>query len=154
MDYIVNVPEMGDIVVEQTNIEEARKGSERRLLAYYVAFMAPQIKSKLDDKDKMKLLIKIAGALSEEDIKEKMAMLSDEKKKEGIIAILQELVDAYEDEDLDQYVDITVNGNVFTYTKDLNIAPYMELFESIGKDTHGNKWRVEIDNEGKVVLHE
>ena len=153
-EYIVNIPDLGELTIEKTNIEEAAKQSKRRLLAYYVAVLAPKIRSKLSNGEKIKLLVKIVGTLDEEEIRNRMMQLNDENKEKKFVSVLQELVDAYEDEDLEQYIDNEINGNIFSCTKDLDISPYLELFESIGNDTQGNRWRVEIDATGKVVLHD
>lgn len=152
--YIANDSQLGNIPIDVIDKGEMKRGFERRMLAYYTATLAPYIESKLDNTSKMKLLVKIAGALTEEEIAQRVSELDDQKKKTGYIAVLQELVDAYEDEDLDEYEDMEINGNKFTYNKGLDISPFQELFEKIGNDVQGNKWMVEIDSEGKAVLHE
>lgn len=152
--HIVEIPSLGEVIIEKSDIEEAQKQSQRRFLTYYVAMMAPKIESKLSNTDKIKLLIKIAGTLDEDEIKNRLIQSGDESKKASLVSVLQELVDAYEDEDLEQVVDREINGNIFTYAKNLDVSPYLELFEAIGNDISGKRWRVEIDSEGKVVLHD
>lgn len=154
MDYKVNDSQLGEIHIETHDKDEMKTGMERRMLAYYTATLAPHIKSKLDNTSKMKLLVKIAGTLTEEEIEQRISELDDDKKKNGYISVLQELVDAYEDDDLDEYEDLEINGNKFTFKKGFDVSSFLELFENIGNDTRGNKWMVEIDSEGKVVLHE
>lgn len=154
MDYKINDSQLSEILIETHNKDEMKRGFERRMLAYYTAMMAPHIESKLDDAAKMKLLVKIAGTLTEEEIFQRITNLNDEKKKNGYISVLQELVDAYEDDDIDEYENLEINGNKFTFKKGLDVSSFLELFENIGNDTRGNKWMVEIDSEGKVVLHE
>lgn len=153
-DYIANDSQLGDILIDIIDEDRMRRGFERRMLVYYIAILAPHIKSGLDNASKMKLLVKIAGTLTDDEIAQRISELDDESKKGGYISVLQELVDAYENEDLDEYEDLEINGNKFTYKKGLDISPFQELLKKIGDDVQGNKWMVEIDSEGKVVLHE
>lgn len=81
------------------------------------------------------------------------AIYRKNKKLQKYREIVEVLEEAYEDYDFDAEVELELNGNKFSFGKDIDIEPYKDTLTKIGDNTKGNAWRVEIED-GKVVLSE
>lgn len=150
--YSLNI---GDEVVEidVSDIEGIKKGQAKRLLTYYKLFLKANIITS-GDPQKEKLLDRIVYSLSDEGIADMMVKIMDNKGKNEVINSVNELMDAYSDEDFDDFIDEEINGNLFTYAKSLNIDSFRHKLNDIGKEIKGKKWRIELDTAGEVVLCE
>lgn len=150
--YSLNI---GDEVVEidVSDIERIKKGQAKRLLTYYKLFLKANIITS-GDPQKEKLLDRIVYSLSDEGIADMMVKIKDNKGKNEVINSVNELMDAYSDEDFDDFIDEEINGNLFTYAKTLNIDSFRHKLNDIGKEIKGKKWRIELDTAGEVVLCE
>ena len=154
MDYSYTLSIGNEIVeIEVPNIEKIKKEQAKRLLTYYRLFLKDNIITNGDPK-KEKLLNRIANSLSDEGIADMMVKIKDEKGKKEVINSVNELMDAYSDEEFDEFIDEEINGNLFTYSKSLNIDSFRHKLNDIGKEIQGKKWRIELDTAGEVVLCE
>lgn len=138
-------------------IERIDRGNQKKRLLMYYAYYLKFLRSNIDiagDPKKEKLLEKIAYSLSDDDIAEFIDRLKNDDGKQETIEAVQELLEAYSDDDIDSYVDENINGNIFTYAKNIDIEPIRDKLVAIGYEMQGRKWRVELDEEGKVVLCE
>lgn len=138
-------------------IERIDRGNQKKRLLMYYAYYLKFLMSNIDiagDPKKEKLLEKIAYSLSDDDIAEFIDRLKNDDCKQETIESVQELLEAYSDDDIDSYVDENINGNIFTYAKNIDIEPIRDKLVAIGYEMQGRKWRVELDEEGKVVLCE
>lgn len=140
-----------DISVDRKDAHEA--SSVRRLLGYYVQFLQSRILTE-GKSNQEELLLRIANSLSDEGVVDMMMKLKDAKGQEEVINSVKELMEAYEDEPFDDFEEIEINGNRFSYLKSLNIEPIREKLFAVGNEVKGKKWRVELDEGGKVVLCE
>ena len=140
-----------DYIIEKKDDEKLSQEQIKRLKAYYYMFLKSHINT-FDDEKKNKLLIKALESLSDDGLVD-MAIKSKNNEKEVTEAV-KELIEAFEDEDLDDIIDEEINGNYFEFNKSFDIDSYRkELFE-IGENTKGQRWRLELDDDGKVVLCE
>ncbi len=140
-----------DISVDRKDAHEA--SSVKRLSEYYVQFLKSRILTG-GESNKEKLLSRIASSLSDEGVVDMMMKLKDAKGQEEVINSVKELLEAYEDEPLDDFSEMEINGNRFSYLKTLDIDSIMDKLVAVGNEVKGKKWRVELDEEGKVVLCE
>lgn len=154
MEYSYSLNIGNEIVeIELSDIEKIKKEQAKRLLTYYRLFLKNHILTNGDPK-KEKLLDRIANSLSDEGIVDMMVKIKDEKGKQEVINSVKELMDAYSDEDFDEFIDEEINGNLFTYSRSLNIDNFRHKLNDIGKEIQGKKWRIEVDYAGEVVLCE
>ena len=143
--------------------------SKERLLAYYKAM------SKNDTEQTNIILNKAVSSLSDDEadfvVSDIERRREEQAKRLALYAkkiaelrgnndelqkyrdMVETLEEAYEDYDFDAEIEIELNGNIFSYDKDLDIEPYKDTLIKIGNSTKGNAWRVEIED-GKVVLTE
>ena len=102
-----------------------------------------------------RILKEIAFSLSENDAKIKNDRISKaEAEIKAILDPVDELIEAYQDFDFDKEKTVEINGNHFTYnpqTTDIDLISD-KLFK-MGEKHKGNYWRVEIVDNGEVVLH-
>ncbi len=71
-----------------------------------------------------------------------------------ILKPVDELIEAYEDYDFDSEMTVTINGNHFTYNpQQINIENIADKLFKLGEKHKDNYWRIEIDDNGEVVLH-
>ncbi len=143
--------------------------SRERLLAYYKAL------SSKSTEQTDKILNKAISCLSDDEVDivasdiekrqddqakrlaayaEKITtMMGNNDELQKYREIIENLEEAYEDYDFDAETEIKLNGNTFSFDKNLDIEPYRDTLIKIGNSTKGNAWRVEIED-GKVVLME
>ncbi len=152
MSYVLDISGNDiDISIDRADINNEDR--MKRLLGYYVEFLESKIPTD-DGSNRKKLLLKIANSLSPEGIMDMMMKLKDAKGQEEVVKTINELLDAYEDENFDDYAEEEINGNRFTYLKTLDIGSIREKLFAVGNEVKGKKWRVELGEDGKVVLCE
>ena len=140
----------GDLV--DVNIDEHSAHDKKlikRLSGYYIQFLRSHVHS-----SNVVLLERIGHSLSDDGLVDMMVKLKDTKGQEEVIKSVEELLEAYDDEPFDDYEDIEINGNQFAFHKTINIESIREKLFAVGNEVKGKKWRVELDNDGKVVLCE
>ena len=86
-----------------------------------------------------------------------MKMLSEHlegKELQKVKNTVNDLLDAYEDYDFYDENVVEINGNKFTYNSEqFDIEKYKDHLASLGEESKGNSWYVDIDEFGEVVLH-
>lgn len=150
--YLLNVDGQ-NIEVEFTDTAKAKKEQAKRLVTYYSMFLKSQIDT-ASDKNKQELLQRIIDSLSDDGIVDMMSKLKDEKGKADVINSVNELMEAYEGEDFNDFIDEEINGNLFTYLKGFDIEAVREKLVAVGEEVKGKKWLLNLDDEGKLVLSE
>ena len=157
------------IMIEVT---EGKSEQRNRLLEYYSKL---QSEDGMEMSDKKKQVLKrIAFSMSEEDAHEQCSKIEEATKKrllayhkalsnlhqrqtdelQEIKDTVADLVEAYEDYDFEQEKTIEINGNFFTYDPDqFDVNKHQDSLYKLGNESKGNTWRVEIDENGEVVLH-
>ena len=146
--------DLGDQKIEiEVDNKDRTEETARRLSTYYAIFLRNNIDT-CGDANKKKLLEKIISSLSSDGIVDMMPKLKDEKGKRRVLESVEEIMDAYEDDELIELVDEEINGNLFSYEKSFDIDSIRYKLIKIGDEVRGKKWRVEIDSAGEVVLCE
>lgn len=168
MDYKI-VNEDGDIMIE---INEGNSTQRNRLLEYYSKLQTEDGDETSDKKNEV--LKRIAFSMSEEDAKGQCSRIEEATKKrlmayhkalsdlhqkhtdelQEIKDTVNDLIEAYEDYDFNREKTVEINGNFFTYDPEqFDVEKHKDSLASLGKESKGNTWRVEIDEAGEVVLH-
>lgn len=71
-----------------------------------------------------------------------------------IINPVEEFAQSYEDYDFSLIVKEEINGNYFSYRKDMfPIEDYRDRLFEIGREQKNNHWAVSLTNEGELVLY-
>lgn len=168
MDYKIDDKD-GALVVE---VYKEQSVQRNRLLEYYSKL---QTEDGGEPSDKKKEVLKrIAYSMSEEDAQEQCSRIEEATKKrlmayhkaltdfqqkhkdelQEIKDTVSDLVEAYEDYDFESEKTVEINGNFFTYDPEqFDLEKHKSSLASLGKESKGNTWRVEIDESGEVVLH-
>ncbi len=152
IDYTLDIG--GEKVEITYNDQETRSKEQIKILkAYYLRFL----KSKIDTTDserKEKLINRIVDTLSDDAMIKVMNNINTEEGQADNIETVNELIDAYDGVDFENIIDEEINGNSFEYKKGFDIDSVKDVLFSVGEQVKGQKWRVELDEEGKVVLFE
>lgn len=154
MEYEV-FTENGDFIIEVETKEEKEyreEGFVKRMLAYYVGFLKNGIVTDMPEEKKNMLIEKFTSVLSGDELAKILTvnMKTEEGKKEQL-EVMQDLFDAYEDEE--EYENITLNGNEFLLPIGFDIDKYKDKLSEMGEVSKGNSWRVSMES-GEVVISE
>jgi len=152
LDYVLNIGG------EEMNIEYSDNGTQsseqiKRLKAYYLKFLQNEVDVSNDPK-KAEILKKLSDSLSNEGTIDMMAKIQTSEGKNETIEAVKELIDVYEGEETDEFVNEEINGNFFEYKKSLDIDSVRNDLSAIGEQVKGKAWSLEIDENGKAVLCE
>ncbi len=152
IDYTLKVNEQEiDYIIEKKDGEKLSQEQLKRLKIYYYLFLKNNIITSNDEK-KEKLLLKSLESLSEEGLVD--MVIKSKSNKTEVTEAVNELIEAFGDEDLEDIVDEEINGNYFEFDKSFDIESYRKELYEIGERTKGQKWRLVLDDDGKVVLCE
>ena len=170
MDYIVNINGV-DILIETTSKEPVVERS--KLFDNYLK-IKKDAGEEIDAKTE-RILKEIAFSLSENDAKiknekiskaeadfmtrmmvyaNKIKSFSNLPEIKAILDPVDELIEAYQDFDFDKEKTVEINGNHFTYNpQTIDIDSISDKLFKMGEKHKGNYWRVEIADNGEVVLY-
>lgn len=170
MDYIINYG-AGECMLNE--FEGANTQQRTRLYEYYLTIMNETQKNV--SVQQQNVLKRIAFAMSETDAKEQSDKVEAARQRrmkayvdaftnyiarkenddlQKIIDTVDDLVEAYEDYNFDEEQTVEINGNLFTYDpRTFDVEKHKKSLGKLGEESKGNAWRVEVDENGEVVLH-
>ena len=170
MDYIINYGDGESMICDFVGENMAQR---RRLYRCYLTILGKSEEN--ISKTRQNVLKMIALAMSEQEAQEQNEKIEDALRRrmkgyadaftnlkarkedddlQKIQDAVEELVEEYEDYDFGKEMTVEINGNRFTFDPStFDVEKHKESLGKLGEESKENAWRVEVDDNGEVVLH-